>query len=164
MDLRKGLLPARRDREQDQGIARVADRPHQLQRFLGQPVPRAVDRRRLCADAGIAPTSRRHRLCAGSGLDTASTIVETRCPCARLGAARDGAPTRVLSVSSHFPASGAGTRSLARIALGSTYPTNFFHTLKQLYSGKLCPKIAAAPIPQAQQADQYHETTKITRR
>src|ERR1035441_6801902 len=39
------------------------------------------------------------------------------------------APTRVLSVSVHLPESSAGTRSLARIALASTYPTNFFPTL-----------------------------------
>jgi len=34
-DLRKGLLPAGRNRESDKGTVRVANRPHQLQRFLG---------------------------------------------------------------------------------------------------------------------------------
>jgi hypothetical protein len=99
--------------------ARVADRPHQLQRLLGQPVSHVVDCRRLRANAGVAPASRRHRLCAGSGLDTARTVVETGCACAGLGATHGGAPTRILSVSSHLPESGGGTRSLARITLAS---------------------------------------------
>jgi hypothetical protein len=99
--------------------ARVADRPHQLQRFLGQPVSRATDRCCLRVAAGVASASRRHRLCAGSGLDAARTVVKTWRARAGLGAARGGASTRVLSLSAHLPASGAGTGSVARVALAS---------------------------------------------
>ena len=55
-------MSARRNRESHQGTARPTDRPHQLQRFLGQPVPGAADRRRLRADAGAAPAGRAHQL------------------------------------------------------------------------------------------------------
>src|SRR5208337_4817912 len=135
VDLRKSLLPARRDREPDKRTARVADRPHQLQRFLGQPVPRAADCCRLPVDAGVASASRRHRLCAGSGPDTARTVVETWCSRTAIGTARGGAPARILSLSSHFPESGAGTRSVARITLASP-SRNVPYTLPQLPARK----------------------------
>jgi len=54
MALPKGLLPARRNREPDQGTARSSDRLHQFHPFPGQSVPRAADRRSLRADAGVA--------------------------------------------------------------------------------------------------------------
>ncbi len=109
----------------------------------------------------VAPASHRHRLCAGSDLDTARTFVETRCPCARLGAVRDGAPTRVLSVSSHIPASGTGTRERRpdSISLDAPYKPLFSHPHATAYSGKLCPRIAAVPTLQAHQAHRHQETT-----
>ena len=109
--------------------ARPADRPHQLQRFLGQPVPGAADRRRLRAAARVAPASRRHRLCAGPGLDAARTVAETGRARAGLGAPRGGASARVFSVSTRLPASGAGVRCIARVTLASPYPkTSFPHS------------------------------------
>ena len=54
----------------NQRTARSSDRPHQLQRLLGQPAPRPADRRRLRADAGVTSESRAHQLCTSSGLDT----------------------------------------------------------------------------------------------
>ena len=92
---------------------------------------------------GDADPSNRSLLVRG-GLDTARTAVKTRCPCAGLGPACEGAPARVLSVSSHFPASGTGSRSLARIALASTYPTNVPYTRPQLRARK---NLVRKPLP-----------------
>ena len=62
LPLREGLLRARRRREPDQGVEGTADRPHELSAFLGEPVARPADRRRLRADAGTAVVRRRHRV------------------------------------------------------------------------------------------------------
>ena len=69
--LRRGVLPAWRNREQNQRTARSPDRPHQLQRLLGQPAPRPADRCRVRADAGATTESRAYQLRSRSGLDSA---------------------------------------------------------------------------------------------
>src|ERR1039458_1667060 len=113
MALRRGLLPARRNRKQDQGTARDGDRPHQLQPLLGQPVPRAADRRRLCVDAGTAPVCCWHQLRKGASLDTARTLPETGCAGDGLSTAHGCAPAPIVPVSGGLPAHGAGTGSIA---------------------------------------------------
>ena len=114
----------------------------------------------------VAPASHGHRLCAGSDLDTARTFVETRCPCARLGAARDGAPTRVLSVSSHIPASGTGTTERRPDSIGLDVPHKllFSHPHATAYREKLCPRIAAAPTLQAHEVHQHLTKQRSLRR
>lgn len=87
-----------------------------LQRFPGQPTPRATDRRGLRADAGAAPQGRKHQLRSRSGLDTARTAVETGRPRAGLGATRGSASARVVPVPAGLPATGDGTRRLAGVA------------------------------------------------
>src|ERR1019366_2099971 len=143
MALRKGLLPARRNRKPDQGTARDGDRPHQLQPLLGQPVPRAADRRGLCADAGTAPVCCWHQLRKGAGLDTAGTLPETGCTGDDLGTPHGCAPAAIVSVSGDLPAHGDGTGGVdwvERASLPKEFP---FLPDPTEYKGKLRPKIIA---------------------
>jgi len=75
-------------------------------------------------------------LCAGSGLDTARTVVKTGRARAGLGAARGGAPTRILSLSAHLPESSAGTGSVARIPLASPSLKTSFPPYRNYVRGK----------------------------
>jgi len=94
-------------------VARHGDRPHQLQPLLGQPVPRAVDRRGLRVDAGTAPVCGGHQLRPGTGMDAAGTLPETGGTGGRLSTAHRRAPAAIVSVSGDFPAHGVGTGSIA---------------------------------------------------
>src|ERR1017187_6951343 len=143
MALRTGRLPARRNRKPDQGTARHGDRPHQLQPLLGQPVPRAADRRGLCADAGTAPVCCWHQLRKGAGLDTAGTLPETGCTGDDLGTPHGCAPAAIVSVSGDLPAHGDGTGGVdwvERASLPKEFP---FLPDPTEYKGKLRPKIIA---------------------
>src|SRR5271167_2488026 len=133
--------------ESHQGTARPTDRPHQLQRFLGQPVPGAADRRRLRAAAGAAPAGRAHQLCPRSGLDIARTVVETGRPGTGFSASRGRASARFVSLPVRLPASGAGAGRFAWLAwpCQSKHPSYRSATEESLY-----PKIAVlylAPTP-----------------
>jgi len=146
MALRKGLLPARRNREQDQGTARTGDRPHQLQPLLGQPVPRAADRRGLCADAGVAPVCRGHQLRSGTGMDAAGTLLEAGYTGSGLGATDGRAPAAIVPVSGDLPAHGNGTGSFARVERPRSPEEHPFSPDPTDNKGKPCPKIVAARL------------------
>src|ERR1035441_9620445 len=152
MALRKSLLPARRNRKQDQGTARDGDRPHQLQPLLGQPVPRAADRRRLCVDAGTAPVCCWHQLRKGASLDTARTLPETGCAGDGLGTAHGRAPAAIVPVTGHLPAHGHGAGSFAWVERPRCTERNPYSPDEADKMGNLCLKIATAPPPNANQA------------
>src|SRR5664280_1994181 len=129
MALRRGLLSARRNREPDQGVARHGNRPHQLQPLLGQPVPRAANRRGLRADAGTAPERCWHQLRKGASLDTAGTLPETwgegRC----LSATHGHTLAAIVPVSDDISAHGDGTGSIAWVVWHRTTerPVSYTH-------------------------------------
>src|ERR1035437_3502161 len=113
MALRKSLLPARRNRKPDQGVARDGNRPHQLQPLLGQPVPCAADCRSLRADAGTATERCWHQLRSGSSLDSTGALPETGGAGGRLGTAHGCALAAIVSASGDLPTYGAGAGSIA---------------------------------------------------
>src|ERR1035437_3531432 len=144
MALRRGLLPAWRNREPDQGVARHEDRPHQLQPLLGQPVPRAVDRSSLCADAGAAPKRCWHQLRKGASLDAAGALPETGCANDGLGTAHGCAPAAIVPVSGDLPAYGTGTGSFAWVGRTRTHETPPSLSNKADDRGKPRPKTVVA--------------------
>ena len=119
MALRRGLLPAWRNREPDQGTARHGDRPHQLHPLLGQSVPRTVDRRGLCADAGTTLVGDGDQLRKSAGLDTAGALPETGCEGRCLSATHGHTSAAIVPVSGDLPAHGLGTGSAAWVESAS---------------------------------------------
>ena len=115
VDLRTGLLPARRNRESDQRVKSARCGPYQLHELLGQSTARADDGCGLCADAG--DPSGRHSDHHGprSGVVAARAPAEARRSRRCLGAPHGAAPARVLPVSVRLPASGSGAGSHSRI-------------------------------------------------
>ncbi len=156
-----------RNREQNKRTARVADRPHQLQRFLGQPAPRLADRRRLRPDAGVTPQSRAHQLCPSSCLDAPRAVAQTGCPCAGFGSPRGRAPARVIPVPAHLPASGAGTGCLTGITCPRAAPKHNFSNVAQAAMRKSLARTAplhplrTRPSPPPRQINQHHVATSI---
>src|SRR5467141_2691492 len=111
MALRGGLLPTGGSRKSHKRTAlRHGDWPHQLHQFLGQPVPRADDRRGLRTDAGAALASGAHGLRSGTSLNVTRALPETR----RSGG-RHGTPYRA-AFTSGIPVSRALLSS--RLELG----------------------------------------------
>ena len=65
-------------------------------------------------------------------------------------------------VSSHLPASGAGTGSLARIALAAPYPKTFFTPAPNHMPGKVLPENRRRALFANPPRSPHHETTNIT--
>jgi len=102
MDLRTGVLPARRCRKLHQRVTRSGDRSHQLQPFLGKPVPGSAHGSGLRSHAGVTLAGCRDRLCSSPSLHIARTVAEARSSSTSLSTTYRRAPTDVVSVSTHF--------------------------------------------------------------
>jgi hypothetical protein len=149
VDLRAGLLRARRHREPHQGTApRPGDRPHQLHEVLGQPVPGADDGGCLCADAGTALAGSADRLCAGAGRDPAGAVAEAGGLCGRLGAPGGDSSSRLVSVSRQLPQDRPDLRCPERIAC-RFFPEHFHRPLHHTGSEQRCPRnrLESCPDP-----------------
>src|SRR5487761_290580 len=117
MDLRAGLLRARRHREPHQGIAPgLGDRPHELLEILGQPVPRADDGGGLRTDARVAA--------AGAGLDFARAVAEVGSLHRRLRPPDGDSSFRLVSVSRQLPSDRSQFRRFERIGRQPFPPTS----------------------------------------
>src|ERR1019366_8703605 len=162
MALRRGLLPARRNREPDERVARHGNRPHQLQPLLGQPVPCIADRRCLCADAGTAPGCCWDQLRSGPRLDSAGTLPETGGAGDGLSAAHGCALAAIVPVSGDLPAHGVGTGSIDWVDRHSSTEEHPDWHDESNSTGMPCPENAAAPPPNANQTRRNQRLQQIT--
>ena len=96
-------------------VARHGNRPHQLQPLLGQLVPCAAYRPRLCANAGTVLLCCWRQLRKSTSLDTAGTLPETGHKGRCINAAHGHTPASIVLNSDHLPAHGDATGSLARV-------------------------------------------------
>ncbi len=109
VDLRTGLLPARRHRESHKGAARSRDGPHQLYQLLGEPVSCPAHCSGLRSDAGAAFARCRYSLRPGPGGHASRAAAQAWCSSVGFGTTHCRSSARVVSVSTGLPTSRSGT-------------------------------------------------------